>query len=170
MIAIPCRLLISTFCFVVALTACTESGGSGQGSTKHVKLLCDEGQKSCSGGLPPELSESEQLQSAIILNLHSPELPALKPLGFELTFSGKTARIGFDESALVRAWIEGRDMFMGEHRLEATYDSLRQTFILRGMIPVCVTGSEMIWRLSVELDIDNTRVLAYADLRSLKHS
>ncbi len=168
------RLILSIFCFAIALIGCAESDNLGSkspelGTVQLLEMHCDEGQKHCATALPSSLVGAGQ-QQTLVLKLQSPDLPALKPVQFELARIGASSVSGLDESNLIRAWIEGRDMFMGEHQLEFGYDSARETFTLDGMIPVCVTGSEMVWRLSVELNINHSKVLAYADLRSLKPS
>ena len=173
------RLILSIFFFGGVLIACAESDNPDSksaelknpelGTAQPLEMHCDEGQKRCTAALPRSLADVGQ-QQTLVLKLQSPDLPALKPLKFELASIGASTVSGLDESALLRAWIEGRDMFMGEHQLEFGYDSARETFTLDGMIPVCVTGSEMVWRLSVELNINHSKVLVYADLRSLNHS
>jgi hypothetical protein len=100
----------------------------------------------------------------------SPNLPALKPLGFELRVASPDSSSLLEESSMEAAWIEGRDMFMGEHRLEYTFQAEDRTFLLEGMIPVCVTGSDMVWRLHLQLSINNRKVLAFADLRTLNQT
>lgn len=177
MSTIPFQLIVGIFCFASVLVGCADSGSEPgsepfspeQAATQKIELHCDDEQKYCTAALPPALTD-ENRQQTLVLRLQSPSLPALKPLQFELMRSGASTALGFDEGALVRVWIEGRDMFMGEHRLESSYDAALKGFVLDGIIPVCVTGSEMIWRLSIELIINNSKVLAYADLRSLKHS
>jgi hypothetical protein len=171
MTARPARLIAVVFCYVGVLVGCGESDGFhserlGQPIAQRLEMRCDEEQTRCSAVLPSSPNDAAQPQT-LLLRLQAPDLPALAPLTFELEADGEG---GFDQRVLIRAWIEGRDMFMGEHLLQPDYDPARQIFVLKGMIPVCVTGSEMVWRLSVELELNNTKVLAYADLRSLKHS
>lgn len=158
-------------CLLLLLAACSEPGGSiDPAVTEQIELVCDAGQTRCSAILPSTLKPEDsalERKPELELRLLSPALPALQPVGFELTISGKENVPSFDGFTLSKAWIEGRDMFMGEHALEHRYQADLRSHTLKGMIPVCVTGSDMVWRLKLQLIINNTKVLAYADLRSL---
>ena len=157
-------------CLMLMLAACSDQETAQEPQTRF-ELVCDANQQACSSAISGEavaLDGEGSEAFRLTLTPSSPGLPALKPLSFELQVAAPEQRALLEEGSLVAAWFEGRDMFMGEHRLEFTFTPGNHTFLLKGMIPVCVTGTEMVWRLNLQLKINNRKVHAYADLRTLK--
>jgi len=159
-------------CLLIFLASCSDQQAVEQ-PVSSMELLCDAQQKACSISIDRNVigyeGESREALQLTLVPL-SPNLPALKPLGFELRVASPDSSSLLEESSMEAAWIEGRDMFMGEHRLEHTFQAEDRSFLLEGMIPVCVTGSDMVWRLHLQLSINNRKVLAFADLRTLNQT
>jgi hypothetical protein len=109
------------------------------------------------------------------LRVEPKDLPALKPLSFSLVVSGvfqidqpsQETKAGFEVMA---GWIEGRDMFMGQHPLSSSITPSGNFTELAGMIPVCITGSDMVWRLTVQYRYDGSDYAVYADLSTQAHN
>lgn len=100
------------------------------------------------------------------LTLSEPNIPALEPLSFVLQATDLESEKAESVSIKgIEPWFEGRDMFMGEHKLSVEYSS--EGVMLNGIIPVCVTSSDMVWRLNILLQHGQEPLRAYADLRSL---
>jgi len=129
-------------------------------------LTCDEQQTVCSQSI--RLADRDLRWT---LGLQDPLLPAMQALSFHL--DARTNGTGNEAPVAVpftveSAWIEGKDMFMGEHVLSSSL-AHQGEYLLEGMIPVCITGSEMVWRVIINLDVEGAHVQAFADLRSLAH-
>lgn len=115
---------------------------------------------------------------ALKLRVEPKELPALKPLSFSLVVSGvfeanktdqpsQETKVGLE---VLAAWLEGRDMFMGQHLLSSNSMPSGNSTELAGMIPVCITGSDMVWRLTVQYRYGGNDYAAYADLSTQAHN
>lgn len=86
------------------------------------------------------ISENQTLT----INLNPKPLEALKPLSLKISGQNKND-VNF------KVWFEGRDMFMGQHYLiPENIDLETQETLFSGMLPVCTSGEEMIWRLNIE--------------------
>ena len=124
-----------------------------------VALSCDAKQLKCS---------AEHNGFSLTLTLSPNTLPALTPVRFKLHASTQNTHGTFEA---LSAQISGRDMFMGVHPLSQLDDGLSGTAIFEGLIPVCVTGQDMVWRVEflAEVQHENTQEvwLVYADLKSL---
>lgn len=124
-----------------------------------IVLVCQSDQSVCIGGVP---------EISVTLNLQQPDFPPLKPLLFQ--FSVRDRQDAFREIEFIEASIAGRDMFMGVHPLALESESQRGTLRLSGMVPVCVTGTDMVWRTTLKFESQNQLYIAQVDLRSLKAS
>lgn len=158
-------------CLLALLASCSDQQVS-QEPENRIELVCDAQQHACSTSIGKVVGYEGESRENLQLSLVplSPSLPALEPLSFDVRLESAHSAILFDKGSLEAAWIEGRDMFMGEHRLEYAFQAESRSFLLKGMIPVCVTGSDMVWRLNLQLKINNRKVLAFADLRTLKQA
>jgi hypothetical protein len=124
------------------------------------EMTCTHDQSVCSISL---------MTHNVYLNIEPKQLPALKPLLF--SFLTKPTQSGVQSSAQERmkpvsAWLEGRDMFMGQHALVPLSNDLQRSVELSGIIPVCVTGSDMVWRLTFQYSYAGEPFTVYADLTS----
>lgn len=163
---------VSFVCLLILLASCSDQQAS-QEPESSIELVCDAQQHACSSSIHRNVDGYEGgSPETLLLSLVplSPNLPALEPLNFELRVASANPADLLDKESLEAAWIEGRDMFMGEHQLEYSYQAESRSFLLKGMIPVCVTGSDMVWRINLQLKINNRKVLAFADLRTLKQA
>lgn len=147
-----------SFLFALCIVAgCADNSAPSNAERVELPLQCDEKQITCSG-----LYKNTQYK----LTLSEPNLPALEPLSFVLQATDLESEKAESVSIKgIEAWFEGRDMFMGEHKLSVEYSS--EGVMLNGIIPVCVTGSDMVWRLNILLQRGQEPLRAYADLRSL---
>jgi len=166
----PKRALLRCSAVIVFIYAlligCTEldsddarGNNSDSLSRVSIELICDAAQTQCVGDVDG---------MAITLSLHQPALPPLTPLTFSLDVSGQQD-VDPINPAYQKGWIEGRDMFMGEHALQLAPNLSDFSWLLSGTIPVCVTGHSMVWRLNVELLQTGQLIHLYADLRSQEH-
>lgn len=74
---------------------------------------------------------------------------------------------GAELSNLV-AWVEGRDMDMGQHFLSSKAE-LANEFVLSGMIPICTVDAEMVWRLVVNFEFQGKTIRLDFDLKTSQH-
>lgn len=163
----------------LVLVSCTRSVSDLE--VGPLELICNADQSECQATLganqPIDGSAPFSTPLLLKLSLHTPSLPAMTPLVLGFTVDAvddNAARSEFnsefksDSIQLSKAWVEGRDMFMGEHVFESKRVS-EQGFELSGMIPVCITGSDMVWRFRLALVVDDVSVPVFADVRSLAH-
>lgn len=131
-----------------------------------LKFTCLETQESCSVSLSNAKNFDQSTKpEEFVLRLMQSELPALKPLDFYFSSSHSSIDKDF---VVEKAWIAGRDMFMGEHDFTITMqDEVAQ---LQGTIPVCVTGDSMIWRLHIQALIGGSAYTFFADFHSRSRS
>lgn len=143
---------------VLALLGCAESSAPSDQAVIELTLQCDKNQERCSGTYQSTDYE---------LVLSNPSLPALEPLNFVFSASQAEPQNSDQQQSIKisEAWFEGRDMFMGEHKLSFEHSSAGS--MLEGIIPVCVTGAEMVWRLNIVFEQGGDSLRAHADLSSL---
>ena len=109
-----------------------------------------------------ELSEAVSLSFQLTPN----GTPAMEPL--YLTIAGLE---GFDDAhRVLKVWFEGKNMYMGQHFMLPVQEPaakgiahLNDALSLRGMIPVCSVDENMVWRLVVELPLEQEKSITFLE-------
>ncbi len=92
--------------------------------------------------------------------------PAMEPLVLQL----KSNHINFQKIKNFSALFEGRDMEMGKHSMILNSPVEVSTLLAKGMIPLCPMDPKMVWRLTIQFELQNKVTALEFEVPSNIHS
>jgi hypothetical protein len=95
---------------------------------------------------------------------------AIEPLErFQITLSIVSNEPDALEDPL--AWVEGRDMEMGQHFMSGFGNKIdpKTEVVLTGMVPICTVDANMVWRFVLDFRYQGKLIRVHSDLRMLQH-
>ena len=150
------RSLICLLAYGFLLSACDapvigESNSISKTNPITIAMRCQPDQSFCTANV----AEQEITLAPLPANL-----PPMQNLSFEVKHRGET------DVTMMRLWLTGRDMYMGQHYFEAANSAGLAVTQFRGMIPLCTQDARMVWLVNLEIKIEGTLYLLQAELKS----
>jgi len=90
----------------------------------------------------------------------------MEPLVLQL----KSNHINFQKIKNFSALFEGRDMEMGKHSMILNSPVEVSTLLAKGMIPLCPMDPKMVWRLTIQFELQNKVTALEFEVPSNIHS